>query len=78
MGVIISAEQQDLEKKQTSSPNPGSPAEPRQKKFPQQQLHLEEQKRAGEDRDPEEKATHINAKRQNCGLIKSKNRTVPL
>src|SRR6476660_1712276 len=73
MRIIISSQQQYLKKEQTSRPNPGSPAEPRQKKFSQQQLHLEQQKCAGKDSESEGKTTHKVAKIHHRGLIQVRN-----
>jgi len=50
MRIKISAKQQ-LKEKQASSPYSQSAAEPWQKKFAQQQLHLKQQKRAGKNRE---------------------------
>src|SRR5207248_735613 len=71
--IIISSQQQYLKEEQTSRPNPGSPAEPRQKKFAQQQLDLKQQKCAGEDRESEGKTTHKVAKIHHRGLIQVRN-----
>src|SRR6478736_8015624 len=73
MRIIISSQKQYLKEEQTSRPNSGSPAEPRQKKFAQQQLHLEQQKCAGEDRKSEGKTTHKIAKIHHRGLIQVRN-----
>ena len=53
MRIEVSGQEQELKEEQTGSPDGRSAAEPWQKKFSQQQLHLEQQKRARENSEAE-------------------------
>jgi len=59
MRIQVSGQEQELKEEQTGSPDCRGTAEPWQKKFPQQQLHLEQQKRAGKNGESENRAEEV-------------------